>query len=347
MGWPAVPYWAGCWAVMMNNLAAVAAAGPAQGRARTPPLAPLAPLGLCAPLGLFAPLGLLGLFGLSALFSLLVLAQPAAAASPAAASVVLEDLSSTELKARIAAGATTVLVPIGGTEQNGPHMALGKHNLRVKVLAARIAERLGQAVVAPVIAYVPEGAINPATQHMRWVGTVSIPEAAFEAVLEGAARSLRQHGFMDVVFLADHGGYLKNTERVAARLTREFAAGAPGRPACRVLALAEYYQVTQTDYVEALKARGYGLDEIGRHAGLADTSLMLAIDPAMVRMDAAAARPKGANDGVTGDPRRASAELGRLGTDRIVEVSVAAIGAHLRQRSPASSGGATMAPAKH
>ncbi len=328
MGWLAVPHWAGCWAVMMNSLAAAIRVRLPRVRARTPRLALLATLGL------------------SVLFVLPGLVQPAAAASPAAASVALEDISSTELKARIAAGATTVLVPIGGTEQNGPHMALGKHNLRVKVLAARIAERLGQAVVAPVIAYVPEGAIDPATQHMRWVGTLSIPEAAFEAVLEGAARSLRQHGFRDVVFLADHGGYLKNTERVAARLTREFAAGAPGRPACRVLALAEYYQVTQTDFVEALKARGYGLDEIGRHAGLADTSLMLAIDPAMVRMDAAAARPKGANDGVTGDPRRASAELGRLGTDRIVEVSAAAIGAHLRQRSPASGGGATMAPAK-
>ena len=155
MGWLAALYWAGCWAVMMmNNLAAVAAARPAQGRARKPLLALFAPLGLCA------PLGLLRLFGLSALVALLVLAQPAAAASPAAGSVVLEDLSSTELQARIAAGATTVLVPIGGTEQNGPHMALGKHNLRVKVLAARIAERLGQAVVAPVIAYVPEGAIE-------------------------------------------------------------------------------------------------------------------------------------------------------------------------------------------
>jgi creatinine amidohydrolase/Fe(II)-dependent formamide hydrolase-like protein len=331
--------------------AGVPSVGPnGRGQVRLPPSGRAHALPLRRAVLLRLRLACLRLFGrlaLLALLALFALVQPALAAAPAATSVLLEDLTSPELQARIGGGATTVLVPIGGTEQNGPHMALGKHNLRVKVLATRIAERLGQAVVAPVIAYVPEGAIDPATQHMRWVGTISIPEAAFEAVLEGAARSLRQHGFRDVVFLADHGGYLKNTERVAARLTREFAAGPPGRPACRVLALTDYYQVTQTDYVEALKARGHGPDEIGRHAGLADTSLMLAIDPAMVRLDRAAARPKGANDGVTGDPRRASAELGRLGTDRIVEVSVAAIGAHLRQRSPAVGGGATMAPAKH
>lgn len=277
-----------------------------------------------------------------------VSATAAAAAAPAAgpASVVLEDLSATELRARINAGTTTVLIPIGGTEQNGPHMALGKHNQRVKLLATRIAERLGHTVVAPVIAYVPEGAISPPTQHMRWTGTISIPEAAFEAMLEGAVRSLRQHGFLDLVLLADHGGTLKNTEHVAARLNREFAASAGGRPSvgpatpakpgaqptARVHALAEYYQVTQTDYVEALKARGFTPDEIGRHAGLADTSLMLATDPGMVRMDVAAARPRGAQDGVTGDPRRASAELGRLGTERIVEASVAALTARLRER---------------
>lgn len=278
----------------------------------------------------------------AALLVLLALGVPGSTARAAAATpVMIEDLTATELKARIAAGSTTVLVPLGGTEQNGPHLVLGKHNLRAKVLAGRIAERLGHTVVAPVIAYVPEGAIDPPTQHMRWTGTISIPEATFESVLEGVARSLRQHGFLDVFFLADHGGYLKNTERVAQRLTRAFGAGSALLPACRVHALGEYYQVTQTDYIAALKARGFGLDEIGRHAGLADTSLTLAIDASQVRMHVAAARDRGAQDGVSGDPRRASAELGRLGTDRIVEMSVAAIEARLRQRGGA---GATMQP---
>jgi creatinine amidohydrolase len=248
---------------------------------------------------------------------LLVASSPAVAASPH-----LEDMTWTELHARIEAGATTILVPIGGTEQNGPHMVLGKHNTRVRALAAQIAGKLGNAVVAPVLAYVPEGSITPPAAHMRLPGTISISEAAFEAVLESTARSFRQHGFRDVVFLGDHGGYQASEERVAAKLNREWAA----QPACRVHALVDYYRVTQTRYVEALKSRGFGAEEIGTHAGLADTSLALAIDPALVRADVLARSPKAnARDGVYGDPTRATAELGRVGIELIVETSVARI----------------------
>ena len=104
----------------------------------------------------------------------------------------LEDLTWTELRDRINGGATTALVPIGGTEQSGPYMALGKHNVRARALAARIATKLGNAVVAPVIAYVPEGAIDPPAAHMRFAGTLSIPTPVFEALLEATARSLCQ-----------------------------------------------------------------------------------------------------------------------------------------------------------
>jgi len=253
-------------------------------------------------------------------------------ARAASAPVWLEELTSPELKARIAAGTTTVLLPIGGTEQSGPQIVLGKHNRRVQVLAERIAGRLGNAVVAPVLAYVPEGRIDPPTAHMRFAGTISVPEAAFEGLLEGAARSFRQHGFRDVIFLGDHGDYQQSLQRVAVRLNREFASGP-----CRVVALAEYYRVTETDYVQALKARGFGADEIGVHAGLADTALALAVDPALVRPQAQAAWRPGAADGVKGDPRRASAELGALGADRIVEVSVAAISAQVRAHAAASN----------
>ena len=246
----------------------------------------------------------------------------------------LEEMTSPELRERIAAGETTALVPVGGTEQNGPHMVLGKHNVRVRALAGQIAQRLGNAVVAPVLAYVPEGSIDPPAAHMRFAGTISIPEPAFEAVLEGTARSLRQHGFRTIVFLGDHGGYQKNQERVAAKLDREWAVPASGRAPVRVLALTEFYRVTQSAYVDALKARGVTVEEIGSHAGLADTSLALAVDPTLVRSDRLAlAAAKGAANGVTGDPRRSSAELGKLGVERIVEASVTAIRAAERGQS--------------
>ena len=261
----------------------------------------------------------------------LTLAAPVFAAAPPA-SPHLEEMTSPELRERIAGGATTVLVPIGGTEQNGPHMVLGKHNVRVRVLAARIAQKLGNAVVAPVLAYVPEGSIDPPAAHMRWAGTISIPEATFEALLESASRSFRRHGFRDVVFLGDHGGYQKSLERVAAKLNREWSATAvsAGKPAGRLdakaHALAEYYRVTQNDVVDGLKSRGFRAEEIGSHAGLADTALALAVDPALVRQELlAGGRKAGTDDGVLGDPRRATADVGQAGIQRIVEASVAAI----------------------
>ncbi|MES2100723.1 MAG: creatininase family protein [Pseudomonadota bacterium] len=263
------------------------------------------------------------------LASLLLATGATALAAAPAAGPYLEDLTWTELRDRIAAGTTTVLVPIGGTEQSGPQMALGKHNLRARAIAGRIAQRLGNAVVAPTIAYVPEGAIEPPTAHMRFAGTISISDATFEAMLESAVRSFRQHGFRDVVLLGDHGGYQKSLERVAAKLNREWA----GRPGCRVLALVDYYRVTQTDFVEALKAKGFGSDEIGTHAGLADTALMLAIDPAAVRPQAFAQAAKaGPREGVHGDPRRATAELGQLGVERQIERSVQVIREAARAR---------------
>src|SRR5713226_10447068 len=75
--------------------------------------------------------------------------------------VFLEELTWTEVREAIQSGKTTIILPTGGTEQNGPHMALGKHNARVKVLSQQIARALGDALVAPVLAYVPEGGITP------------------------------------------------------------------------------------------------------------------------------------------------------------------------------------------
>jgi creatinine amidohydrolase len=240
--------------------------------------------------------------------------------------VFLEELTWTELRDQIRAGKTTIILPIGGTEQNGPHMALGKHNLRVRSLSEKIAHSLGNALVAPVIAYVPEGNLDPPTAHVRFPGTITIPEEAFDKTLEYAARSFKLAGFHNIVFLGDHGGYQKDEKRVADRLDKEWAT-----QSIRVLAVEEYYRASESEFGQLLRSKGYPEQEVGLHAGLADTSLMLAVDPRLVRTDRLQSGEP-SRSGVNGDPRHSSAELGQFGVDLIVTRTVEAIRKALAHR---------------
>ena len=236
-------------------------------------------------------------------------------------SVFIEDLTTQEVSAALKAGKTTVLIPIGGTEQNGPHMAIGKHNVRAKALAGKIAASLGNALVAPVLSYTPEGNIDPPTEHMGFAGTISISEDTFKNILLGTARSFKKHGFTDVVLLGDSGNYQKALAAVAAQFNREAA-----KSNVRVHYIADYYRSTQSTYLDALRAKGLSSTEIGTHAGSADTSLLMAIDASMVRPErfAEAARA-GWKSGTLGDPRASSAANGQLGVDAVVKITVDAI----------------------
>lgn len=250
-----------------------------------------------------------------------LLAGFALTASAATTNLQLDDMTWTEVRESIRAGTTTVIIPVGGTEQSGPHMALGKHNIRAAALSAKIAGKLGNAVVAPVMSYVPEGQISPPAGHMRFPGTISVPDDAFAAVLAGAARSMKQHGFLDIVLIGDHGGYQPRLKQVAERLNREWA-GSPSRAHY----IGAYYEAASTGFDQVLRSRGFSDHQIGKHAGLADTSLMMAVDATRVRPDQlrAATAPE-PSSGVQGDPLQSSAALGQLGTDLIIDRTVAAI----------------------
>ena len=150
---------------------------------------------------------------------------------------------------------------------------------------------------------------------MRFPGTITVPEDAFDKILEYAARSFKLAGFRDVVFLGDHGSYQKDEKAVADRLTKEWAT-----QAVRVHGVEEYYRASESEFGRLLTTKGYREQEVGTHAGLADTSLTLAVDPHLVRTDRL--QP---GDGANGDPRRSSAELGQLGVDLIVTRTVDAI----------------------
>ncbi|MBY0407003.1 MAG: creatininase family protein, partial [Rickettsiales bacterium] len=157
------------------------------------------------------------------LAAFLLMSTPAFAEDGAlTGSVFLEDLTWPEVAARLTTGTTTILIPTGGTEQNGPHIALGKHNWIVRQAAGEMAAQLGNALVAPVMAYVPEGSISPAQGHMLFPGTISVSATTFAAVLEDAARSFKQHGFHTIVFVGDSGGQQDAQKALAARLSKEW-----------------------------------------------------------------------------------------------------------------------------
>nr|WP_025886386.1 creatininase family protein [Asaia prunellae] len=238
-----------------------------------------------------------------------------------AGTVSFEKLTWTEIQAQIQNGTDTIIVPVGGTEQSGPYIAVGKHNIRAQVQAEHIAGRLGHALVAPVIAYVPEGTTTPRSSHMRFAGTISIPPAVFEGLIEGAGESFHVQGFRHVIFIADHGGYLSYLKAAVAKLNNKW------RGQGDALYLAAYYDSIGGAFADTLRQRGYGA-ALGKHADLSDTALMLAIDPTMVRLDALKAAPlPGIAQGVYGgDPRPATAALGEIGTEIQVQAALRALG---------------------
>ena len=266
----------------------------------------------------------LPLVAIAAVFVLLALLMLTAVAQTPD-SVELEQLTWTEIRDAVQAGKTTIIIPVGGTEQTGPYVAVGKHNVRVVALSERIARQLGNALVAPVIAYVPEGNIDPPTSHMRFPGTITVPTDVFERTIESAAESFRIHGFSTIVLIGDHGGYQPSLKATAERLNRRWGSGhATSQERARYVP--EYYQAVETTFAAELRARGFGAD-IGTHADLTDTSLMLAVDPSMVRLKQlqAASKPDASVGVYGGDPRKASAALGRLGADAQVSAAVQAI----------------------
>ena len=222
--------------------------------------------------------------------------------------VYLEELTWTEAREAIDSGTTTIIVPTAGTEQSGPHLVLGKHKYRMNAGSERIARALGNALVAPVMTYVPEGEIDSPTGHMRYAGTISIPNDVFKAVLEYSARSLKVHGFTDILFIGDSGPNQQGMQEVSAMLNEEWAT-----EEARVHYVSDWY--TSTTFREWLLERGETEAALGGHAGLIDTATLWAVAPEHVRTDRMSLGRGMDVDGVSGDPTRATVEIGQKGMD--------------------------------
>jgi hypothetical protein len=160
-----------------------------------------------------------------------------------------------EIRDLVKAGTTTIIIGTGGVEQNGPYVAGGKHNFVLATVMPYIARAVGNALIAPIVKFVPEGRHEPGSGHMQYAGTISLEPATFEALLRDIARSYRAHGFTDIVLIGDSGGNQTGMKNVADTLNARWARDTVNSNA-RVHFLPEYYSEDQWSW-DYLRTLGY------------------------------------------------------------------------------------------
>jgi creatinine amidohydrolase len=162
-----------------------------------------------------------------------------------------EELTWMEVRDAVRDGKTTVIIGTGGVEQNGPYLAGGKHNFVLATVLPEIAKAIGNTLIAPIVKFVPEGAIEPTPRgHMSYPGTISLEPATFEALLTDICRSYKAHGFKDIILVGDSGGNQGGMQNVANALNKKWEADT-----ARVHFLREYYSEDQWSY-DFLKSQG-------------------------------------------------------------------------------------------
>jgi creatinine amidohydrolase len=127
-----------------------------------------------------------------------------------------------DVRDALAAGKTTVIFATGGMEPNGPFLATGKHNYVLTANCEAIARRLGNALCAPIIKFVPEGPVDGGGGHMASPGTMSLSNETYRAMLSELARNMKAHGFQNIIFIGDSGGNGTGMSAVAAALTEQW-----------------------------------------------------------------------------------------------------------------------------
>ncbi|MBI5322214.1 creatininase family protein [Bradyrhizobium sp.] len=247
----------------------------------------------------------------------LLVAMFAFIAAPALAQprpVWIDDLTWVEVRAAIADGKTTAIIFVGSSEQNGPHMAIGKHNFIARYCAEQIAGKLGDALVYPVIPFAITGDAAAKSAHMRFPGSVTLPPDVFAGVVRAVAQSALAAGFRLVALMGDHGGGQEEMARVAQALDAQSK-----RSGGRVLHVGDLYSKADAQFDELMARRGITSKEL--HAGIPDTSAILFLGAdAWIRKDQIAAANE--SNGVQGSPALATAELGKLYLDMKVDNAV-------------------------
>ena len=256
---------------------------------------------------------------LSLAFAAFVLATTPAFAQR---SVYVEDLTWPEVQQAIKSGKTSAIIYAGSTEQNGPHMAIGKHNFIARWVAGAIAIKLGDALVYPTLPFAPTGDAIKRTGHMRFPGSVTLTPQTYRSVVHDVALSAIDAGFRNVFIMGDHGDGQDVLASVAKTLDAQWKS-----KGARVFYVPDIY------FREKQQAHAYesahGLPTHDVHAGTDDTSELMALDGQhrWIRTDklAPSEGAQTARTGVDGDPTKASVTLGNLFLQYKIDDAVAQI----------------------
>ena len=241
----------------------------------------------------------------------------------AAETVFIEDMTWMEVRDAMKSGKTTVIVATGGVEQNGPYLVTGKHNVVLQGTTEAIARKLGNALVAPIVPFVPEGDIDPPSLHMKYPGTISVTEETYDALLTDICRSLHTHGFKDIVLLGDSGGNQAGLKRVAAALNRKWSGDAT-----RAHYIPEYYDFAGLN--KWLEKQGIQQTPEGYHDDFGMTAMMASVDPNSVRAEQRIKAGKFSINGVELAPLKRTVTWGKKIINYRAKVTVQAIRARMK-----------------
>ncbi|MDP2054599.1 MAG: creatininase family protein [Acidobacteriota bacterium] len=213
---------------------------------------------------------------------------------PAPNTVWIEEMTWMDVRDALKAGTTTAIIATGGMEPNGPWLVTGKHNYVLKTNCEAIARKLGNALCAPIVAFVPEGRIDPPSGHMRSAGTISLRQETFEALLTDIAHSLKMHGFKNIIMIGDSGGNQNGQKAVADKLTAQFAGAA------FVATIPGYYTAPPgtPNVLRQLGVTKDGMPDDGLHDSPGITLNMMLTDPDSVRWAARVKANKATINGV-------------------------------------------------
>lgn len=248
---------------------------------------------------------------------------------PAPNTVWLEEMTWIDVRDALKAGKTNIIIPTGGMEPNGVWLVTGKHNYVLQANCDAIARKMGNALCAPIVKFVPEGGIEPKTGHMVSPGTITAREETYQALLTDIAESLQAHGFKNIIFIGDSGGNQKGQAAVAEKLTAKWAGKA------LALHIGEYYTYGEVSrYME-----GQGLKE-GASDNMHDDPIitlnMFAADPNSVRYDGRVKAKKATINGVDVSNRARNTELAKKIVDFRANHTIEAINKHIAAKSKAT-----------